>query len=122
MFIRFVVGEDDEHHKSLTGIVTEARLLRDRGLLNENEAKHLEEIYEELNERLPVRPFTNSRWPKDAVAWFKDTAGQPLRYMWDIVALLREHGLPVRMLKSKSPGKVLYEDDYQVVVLEWTRV
>jgi hypothetical protein len=31
MFIRFVVGGDAEHHRSLTGIITEARLLRDKG-------------------------------------------------------------------------------------------
>jgi hypothetical protein len=31
MFIRFVVGLDDENHRSLTGLITEARLLRDKG-------------------------------------------------------------------------------------------
>ena len=33
MFIRFVVGADDENHRLLTGLVTEARLLRDKGEL-----------------------------------------------------------------------------------------
>jgi hypothetical protein len=42
--------------------------------------------------------------------------------MWDLVAILREHDVPVRMLKSKEPGKVLYEDDYQVVVSQWSRI
>ncbi len=36
--------------------------------------------------------------------------------MWEIVALLREHGVAVRFLRSKNPGKVLYEDDFQIVV------
>ena len=35
MFIRFVVGGDAEHHQSLTGIITEARLLRDKGGLTQ---------------------------------------------------------------------------------------
>ena len=30
-FIRFVVGADDQHHRELTGIVTEVRFLRDDG-------------------------------------------------------------------------------------------
>jgi len=33
MFVRFVVGTDGENHRWLTGIITEARLLRDRGRL-----------------------------------------------------------------------------------------
>jgi len=41
--------------------------------------------------------------------------------MWDLVAILREHGAPVRILRSQTPGKILYEDEYQVVVLEWKR-
>ena len=35
--------------------------------------------------------------------------------MWDIIALLREHDVPVRVIRSKNPGKIVYEDKYQVV-------
>ena len=75
MFIRFVVGVDDEHHRSLTGVITEARLLRDRDKLLEHELKWLEEIYEWLNAHLPCPPFSKSDWSRDAVSWFKDDAG-----------------------------------------------
>lgn len=44
MFIGFVVGGDDEHHRALTGIITEARLLRDGGELSGPEIAHLEGI------------------------------------------------------------------------------
>jgi hypothetical protein len=54
-FIRFVVGGDAEHHRSLTGIVTEARLLRDDGHLDEYQTSRLEETYTWLSENLPVR-------------------------------------------------------------------
>lgn len=33
MFIRFVVGAEGEHHRLLTGIFTEARILRDENKL-----------------------------------------------------------------------------------------
>jgi hypothetical protein len=39
--------------------------------------------------------------------------------MRELAALLTEHDIPVRMLKARSPGKILYEDRYQVVVREW---
>jgi hypothetical protein len=42
--------------------------------------------------------------------------------MWEIAHLLKEHDIPVRMLRSASPGKVLYEDFYQIVVEEWKHI
>jgi len=57
------------------------------------------------------------------VSWFKDDAKKlPIRKMWEIVTLLKEHGIAVRVLRSRKPGKILYEDDYQIVVKEWKRL
>ena len=39
--------------------------------------------------------------------------------MWDTVAIIENHDVPVRLLKSRNPGKVLYEDEHQLVVEEW---
>jgi hypothetical protein len=119
VFIRFVVGIEGEHHRELTGIVTEARFLRERGLLSQEEDSRLQESYDWLNDHLPVPPFTTHSWPRDVVAWFKDDASEAIRCMWDLVALLRDQGRPVRLLRSENPGRVLYEDDFQVVVEEW---
>jgi hypothetical protein len=122
MFIRFVVGSDNEDHRWLTGIVTEARLLLDRGELERHEAARLERTYEWLNDHLPCPPFSTSDWGPEAISWFKDDAGPPIKKMWEIVALLREHGIPIRLLRSRNPGKILYEDRFQVVVREWKRL
>jgi hypothetical protein len=122
MFIRFVVGGDSEHHRSLTGIITEARLLRDRGSLTQAEGDRLEEAYAWFNANLPVPPFSSSNWPRDAVSWFRDDAREPIKRMWEITALLKEHGALVRMLRSTNPGKILYQDCYQIVVEEWKKL
>ena len=39
--------------------------------------------------------------------------------MRDLALVLKSHDIPVRMLRSERPGKILYEDQFQVVVLEW---
>jgi hypothetical protein len=122
MFIRFVVGGAGEHHRSLTGIITEARLLRDRGGLNKEQISWLEDAYVWFNANLPVPPFSSSKWPRDAVTWFSDDAGEPIKRMWEIASLLKEHGVPVRMLRSANPGKILYQDSYQIVVEEWKKL
>ena len=122
MFIRFVVGGKDEHHKLLTGIVTEARLLRERGDLSVYEEELLEETYAWLNSYLPCPPFATSGWSRDAVTWFKHSALESIKKMRILADLLEQHGAPVRMLRSKNPVKILYEDEYQVVVEEWKSI
>ncbi|HEV7758163.1 MAG TPA: hypothetical protein VGO78_04215 [Acidimicrobiales bacterium] len=107
MFIRFVVGGDGDDHRALTGIVAEARLLADDDELSDPELVRLKASYTWLNEHLPVPPFESSDWGRDAVSWFKDDAGEPVRRMWDLMSLLRDHGVPVRLLRSPNPGRVL---------------
>jgi hypothetical protein len=118
-FIRFVVGADDQHHRELTGIITEVRLLRDADRLTDEETARVEDAYIWFNDHVPAPPFSASTWPKDVVTWFKDDAGEAITKMWDLVAILRESGVPVRLLRSTNPGRVLYEDEFQVVVEEW---
>lgn len=122
MFVRFVVGRDNEDHRWLTGIITEARILRDADQLDPYQVEWLEQTYAWLNENLPCPPFSSSNWPEDVVTWFKDEAGEPIKKMWEIISLLKERGVPVRMLRSRNPGKVFYEDEYQVVVEEWKQI
>ena len=118
-FVRFVVGADGEDHRQLNGLFTEARILRDGGHLSVEEDNRLERIYDWFNLHLPVPPFSERRWRKGVASWFKSDATEPVSRMWDIVVILRDHGVPTRMLRSDNPGKVVYEDDFQVVVEEW---
>lgn len=122
MFVRFVVGGDAEDHRQLTGLVTEARLLRDHGRLTAAEEAHLQEVYDWLNSELPCPPFSSAGWSRNAVAWFKDSAAEPIRRFRVLAALLEQHDCRVRMLRSSNPGKVLYEDRFQVVVEEWKKL
>lgn len=119
MYIRFVVGGDRDDHRHLDGIVSEAQRLRKTGALSVHEEAWLEEHFHWLNIHLPVPPYRESNWPRFAAAWFKDSATDPIRRMRAIAALLEQHGLSVRTLRSKNPGKIHYEDAFQVVVREW---
>lgn len=67
----------------------------------------------------PTR-FTASRAPfyrkkSRALSWFKETATEHLARVQDLVAILENHGVPVRTLKAKRVGYVVYEDEYQIV-------
>ena len=121
MYIRFVVGSEADDHRDLNGVFTEARFLRDKDLLTDYEKDTLQKVYDWFNNRLPVPPYSSSNWTRDTAAWFKEQA-DVIEQIWHIIALLKEHNRPIRMLKSKMPGKILYEDDYQIVVAEYAKL
>ena len=118
-YVRFVVGDPAENAFWMTGAITSARILRDEGKLESYEADRVEQIFEWFNMHLPCPPFKAKResgeWSADAVAWFKDSAREPIRQMWEIVAILKEHGVSVRFFRSEAPGEIVYSDDFQVV-------
>jgi hypothetical protein len=119
MLLRFVAGTDTENAFRLEGIITVASVLRDQGELYEHESQWLEAIFDWFNQNLPCPPFSRNlrsgEWTRNAVCWFRDQAGEPLRRIWDIVAVLEEHGTTVRLVKTNRPGKIVYSDRYQVV-------
>ena len=119
MFVRFVVGADAEDAFWLTGVITEARILRDQGELYSHESELLEEIFDWFNEHVPCHPFKarlrSGEWTRDAVSWFRPEAREPIRRIWDVVPILKEHGVPVRLVTTDRPGEIVYSDQHQVV-------
>jgi hypothetical protein len=119
MYVRFVVGDDAANAYWLTGVFSWARLLREDGKLYAYEVDLLEATHAWFNEHLPCPPFQaklrSGEWTREAVCWFRDGAGEPLRRIWDLVQLLRENAALVRLVATDRPGKIVYRDDYQVV-------
>jgi hypothetical protein len=119
MYLRFVEGADSQDGRWLTGVITAARILKDEGRLDPYQADVVEATYRWLNDHLPCPPFQRNlgsgKWSDDAVAWFLPGATESIQRMWDLVAVLNDHGIPVRVLRTASPGMIVYRDEYQVV-------
>lgn len=119
MYIRFVVAGDSDNPWRATGVITEARILRDKGKLESYEVDVVEAAFEWFNLHLPCPPFRENHesgaWTKDAVAWFLPEAKEAIASMWDLVAILKEYGVPVQIFRSQHCGEIVYRDNYQVV-------
>ena len=119
MYLRFVRGSESEDGRWLTGVITAARVLRDVGELEPYQVEIVNSTYDWLNEHIPCPPFRENlesgKWTNDAVAWFLPEANEAIQRMWDLVHVLKDHGVPIRLLRTANPGIIVYRDEYQVV-------
>ena len=84
-----------------------------------DDAQHLAALYAWFKARLlvPTR-FSVSSKPHSkaqALSWFRDTAVEHIDRMRDYQRILEAYGLQVQMLRTRRPGYVVFEDEYQVV-------
>ena len=121
MYVRFVVSEIHEDSQSELGVFHALRFLREEGKLFPYEKELHDQTLRWFNENLekPAR-LTTSKPPfrgkkNTAISWFKDTAVEHIAKIRTLVAILENHGVSVKMLRTFKVGYVLYEDKWQIV-------
>ncbi len=120
MYIRFVIKEIHSDSLCEIGVFQASYRLRDESALYEYEETVLAELLKWFEENLETpSKFTNSKPPyyrkkNKAISWFKETATEHINKMRDIIAILENHGVAVRMITTGRPGYIVYEDDHQI--------
>ncbi len=117
MYVRFVIPKQDLESHSLLGVFQAVFELREAGMLLPHEEQWLDAEIDWLNEHLKEPDCLGEPGTHRAISWFRSCATDPIEKVRSIVALLREKGLPVEMIKADNPGTILYEDDWQVVAI-----
>ncbi|RII16951.1 hypothetical protein DSC45_14405 [Streptomyces sp. YIM 130001] len=54
-----------------------------------------------------------------ATAWFKATAVHLIERVTGYLDLLEAHGVGCERVESSNPGRIIYEDEEQIVVIPW---
>jgi hypothetical protein len=118
MFIRFISEEIDEDSHLSAGLFGAAYKLIDEVCLPEYDYEALRETMDWFNEHLE-NPYDFRPEPEglayQSICWFRATAREYLHRAWEMVAILEEHDIFVRTVKSHRPGYILYEDEAQVL-------
>ncbi len=114
MFVRFVVQSVDTDSNRKQGLLVAAAELRDGGGLHQHEEQAVRELCAWFNEHLRVPVVLKDYDSLRAISWFKPGATKPIAKMWELVHVLRAHGVHVELLKTDDPGNFLYEDKWQV--------
>lgn len=115
MYVRFVIGKHDDQSHAEQGVFQAAITLRDSGQLLAHEEEWLAEALNWLNMHLPAPACLREPGNRRAISWFHPRAKKAIERVRSIAALLSEKGVLVRMLTTRDPGIVVYQDGSQVV-------
>ena len=112
MYLRFVTTRVHKDSHKPEGVFAAAYALLESGDLTRDEWKVLREMLNWVNANLksPPKSFAARR----AIFWFKSSAEDNIRRIWDLVHLLRQHGIYLEVHKCRTLGNVLWEDESQV--------
>ena len=111
MFLRFVITQIDDVSKKPQGLFVAAEDLLDSGALSLDERLQLREVIIWFNKNLPSPRF---EFASRRIFWFKSSAEDCVKRMWELTHLLRYHGYLVEVEKCRELGNIVYEDSFQV--------
>lgn len=94
--------------------------LVDRKVLNEDEIQTYWEQRHYFEKVLPIPPFYEDGNTIRAVTWFKDNeyAKSMINQLDFYFNMLKKYGVKINLSKSENPGRIIYEDDFQVGVVK----
>lgn len=112
MYLRFTTTRIDEDSHKPQGVFVAAYSLLDSGDLNPDERKRIHEILIWFQKNLPTPPkrFSTGR----AIFWFKSSAQESIKQVWELVYALRQHGYYVEVQKCRHLANICFEDRFQV--------
>lgn len=100
------------------GIFAAVHRLQEAGLLTDEEKAVYHEIDQVwFQENLPNPPFYDDDKPGKPITWFKTaTSGFMLEKLRPLMDMLEKYAKPYDMVYTNFPGRIVYEDEWQVAV------
>ena len=99
------------------------RRVRD-GIYSEEDKNTYLAVDKWFKENLPEPPFygDNNDNPQGATTWFKTNNSRIMvEHIKPLLDLLDKYNVPYEIAYSDNPGKIIYEDDYQVGVIDYDK-
>ena len=112
-YIRFVVPRPHEDSHRLSGVFSVAFDHWVRDDLEKCDRHHLGVLLDWFGDNLASPPVNDTR----ALFWFHGCCNPCTQRIWELSLILRELGEHPRLLKTRRPGTIVYEDEHQIAAL-----
>jgi len=117
MYYRIHVHYSSPVTRQPVGVFAAVYHLKTAGRLTADELEVHEEIRAWFEGHLPNPPCYDDGNSVGAVTWFKSTAGDMADRLDPLVEILTKYGVQVTKAESAAPGVIIYEDAFQVAVI-----
>jgi hypothetical protein len=118
MFIRFVCGGIDEDSHVSAGLFCAAFDLIRGETLSDHEYGELLDLIRWFNRNLkgPFGYRLRKPWraPR-SICWFRSDAYEHVKCAWQVVNVLERNDVFMRVIKSRTVGYIIYQDEAQVM-------
>lgn len=115
-FVRFVVRGKHAKSGSRTGVFSAAYDFLNRTEPSDPEERRVRSSVRWFEKHLPIPHDVDH---EQAIFFFKSHAAECIAEMWALVHGLRDTGILVEMQWTDRPGRIVYDDEYQVGALPW---
>jgi hypothetical protein len=122
VYLRFVVARTHDNTGLKNGLFNDAYALLRGDTLSGIHRKQLDGCLAWFDDHLPVPARFNSSTSKGAarrksrgISWIKPDAAEHISRMRELGSILNEYGIKVTMIKTRRPGRIVYEDEWQIV-------
>ena len=122
MYLRFETEEIHINSGKPKGIFTLAYDLIEEKTLTLEEERTLTNILCWFGDNLQVpsrfsRKRNNSHKNTLGISWLKPDANDVVARFWELKSILENSGYNINVMKIERPGKVVYEDEQQLVAI-----
>ncbi len=114
-YLRFRTGLRWAGTSSLLGVFSAVADLEDSDALDVWSEQRVSKTCEWFNRHLPVPVL--EREHHRALFWFRENCRDMVRRLWDVVYVLRDHGIHVELVHTTDPGHFCYRDRYQIAAI-----
>ena len=119
-YLRFQSSWRDRTYRHRLGVFYAAGTLVDSSDLSAPLRQPLADAIKWFNENLIVP--TPTTIPERALFWLRVDAREVVSRIWDLVWILKDEGIGVDLLRTSTPGHIVYADAHQVAAIRDRRV
>ena len=113
--IRFTALLRDQESHAAAGLFAVAYDLMRSDLLPDYDCSRLQDDLTWFEKNLTVPKRLLDPETTKAISWFRPGATEHIRRARSIESILRDHGISTQVLRTDRPGRIVYEDEIQVV-------